>query len=114
MRDVQEAGRISGRVYAVSTWGSLLGTYLPVLLVIPLAGSRLASAIFGSILLVTGLIGLWQVNRRAALAGSLSILILLPFVWLWSQGTIKSYDGQLFETESAYNYVQVVRRDDCL
>src|SRR5690606_31213759 len=35
VRDVGEAGRISGRIYAVSTWGSLLGTYLPVLLVIP-------------------------------------------------------------------------------
>ncbi|MFN2179983.1 MAG: spermidine synthase [Candidatus Promineifilaceae bacterium] len=113
VRDVQEAGRISGRIYAISTWGSLLGTYLPVLLVIPLAGSRLAAAIFGGILLLTGIMGLWQVNRRAALTGSLSILILLPFVWLWSRGTIKSYDGQLYEMESAYNYVQVVRHDNC-
>ena len=38
VRDVNEAGRISGRIYAISTWGSLLGTYLPVLFVIPLAG----------------------------------------------------------------------------
>lgn len=113
VRDVQEAGRISGRIYALSTWGSLLGTYLPVLLVIPLAGSRIAAVIFGGILLLTGLFGLWQVNRRAALAGSLSIFILVPFIWIWTQGSIKSYDGQLFETESAYNYVQVVRHEDC-
>ncbi len=113
VRDVGEAGRISGRVYAISTWGSLLGTYLPVLLVIPLAGSRLTSVVFGGILLITGLIGLWQSSRRAAAVGSLSILILLPFVWYWAQGNIKNYEGQLFETESAYNYVQVVRQDDC-
>ena len=30
VRDVAEAGRVSGRIYAVSTLGSLLGTYLPV------------------------------------------------------------------------------------
>ncbi len=113
VRDVGEAGRISGRVYAVSTWGSLLGTYLPVLLVIPLAGSRLTAVVFGGILLLTGLAGLWQTSRRAALLGSLSALILLPFVSLWGSGDIKDYEGQLFETESAYNYVQVVRQGDC-
>ncbi len=113
VRDVNEAGRISGRIYAISTWGSLLGTYLPVLLVIPLAGSRLTAVVFGGLLLLAGLVGLWQTNRRAVLAGSLSILVLAPFIWLWTRGDIKRYDGQLFETESAYNYVQVVRKDDC-
>ena len=113
VRDIGEAGRISGRIYAISTWGSLLGTYLPVLFVIPLAGSRITAVIFGGMLLLVGLFGLWQVNRRAAAAGSLSILLLLPFIWLWSRGGIKSYDGQIFETESAYNYVQVVRQGDC-
>jgi predicted membrane-bound spermidine synthase len=113
VRDVGEAGRISGRIYAISTWGSLLGTYLPVLLVIPLAGSRITAVIFGGILMLVGLIGLWQVNRHAAAVGSLSILLLFPFIWLWSQGGIKSYEGQIFETESAYNYVQVLRQGDC-
>jgi spermidine synthase len=83
------------------------------LFVIPLAGSRLTAVLFGSLLLLTGLFGLWQSNRRAALVGSLSILILIPFVGLWGRGGIKSYEGQLFETESAYNYVQVVRSDGC-
>ncbi|MFL7837481.1 MAG: spermidine synthase [Candidatus Promineifilaceae bacterium] len=113
VRDVGEAGRISGRIYAISTWGSLLGTYLPVLLVIPLAGSRITAVIFGGVLLLVGLFGLWRMNRRAAAVGSLSILLLLPFIWFWSRGGIKNYDGQIFETESAYNYVQVVRQGDC-
>jgi spermidine synthase len=113
VRDVGEAGRISGRIYAISTWGSLLGTYLPVLFVIPLAGSRWTAVIFGTILLLTGLLGLWQVHRRSALLASLSLVLLLPAIWLWAGGAVKTYDGQLFETESAYNYVQVVRQGDC-
>ena len=113
VRDVGEAGRISGRIYAVSTWGSLLGTYLPVLLIIPLAGSRLTAVIFGGILLFVGLFGLWQSSRRAAMLGLILPLLLLPFVWLWTQGDLKGYDGQIYETESAYNYVQVVRQDGC-
>lgn len=115
VRDVHEAGRISGRIYAVSTLGSLLGTYLPVLVIIPLAGSRATAVIFGVLLLIVGLIGLWRSSPRgkgwlAALA--LSVL-LLPAVAVWLGGGVKTYDGQIYETESAYNYIQVIRRDDC-
>jgi spermidine synthase len=113
VRDVEEAGRVSGRIYALSTWGSILGTYLPVLLVIPLAGSRATAVIFGGLLLFTGLFGLWRSSKRAALYALLLPILLLPFVWLWTQGSIKADEGQLFETESAYNYIQVVRSGDC-
>jgi spermidine synthase len=113
VRDVQEAGRISGRIYALSTWGSILGTYLPVLLLIPLAGSRVTAVLFGGLLLLVGLVGLWRSDRRTGSIALLLPLILAPFVWTWTQGSIKGYEGQLFETESAYNYVQVIRDGDC-
>ncbi len=113
VRDVNEAGRVSGRIYALSTWGSIFGTYLPVLFVIPLAGSRATAVLFGSLLLFTGLFGLWRSSKRAGLTALILPLILLPFVWFWTQGSIKAGEGQLFETESAYNYVQVIRSGDC-
>lgn len=113
VRNIGEAGRISGRIYAISTWGSLLGTYLPVLWVIPEAGSRWAATIFGLLLLFVGLIGLWRTNLRLGIAGSLLSLLLLPAIVAWTGGTIKAYPGQIFETESAYNYVQVIRQGDC-
>ncbi|MCA9945277.1 MAG: fused MFS/spermidine synthase [Anaerolineales bacterium] len=113
VRNVEEAGRISGRIYAVSTWGSLMGTYLPVLLVIPLAGSRLTALIFGGILLLVGLGGLWQTQSRSRIAALLLPIILLPVALAWTSGGIKAYDGQIFETESAYNYIQVVRQGEC-
>ncbi len=111
--DVAEAGRISGRIYAISTWGSLLGTYLPVLFAIPLLGSRVTAVIFGSLLLVVGLIGLWQTQSRAKVFSLLLPVILLPVVLIWTQGGIKAYDDQIFETESPYNYIQVIRQEDC-
>ncbi|MCB8920542.1 MAG: fused MFS/spermidine synthase [Ardenticatenaceae bacterium] len=111
--DVAEAGRISGRIYAVSTWGSLLGTYLPVLFTIPEFGSRVTAVIFGTLLLFIGLIGLWQTQSRAKVGALLLPLILVPITLLWTRGGIKAYEGQIFETESPYNYVQVVRVDDC-
>lgn len=115
VRDVNEAGRISGRIYAVSTLGSLLGTYLPVLIVIPLAGSRAAAVLFGTLLMAVGLIGLWRsTHRRRVRAGVLLWpILLLPAIFFWYRGNIKTYEGQIYETESAYNYIQVIRRDDC-
>jgi spermidine synthase len=111
--DVTEAGRVSGRIYAVSTLGSLLGTYLPVLFVIPLAGSRAAAVLFGALLLAVGIVGLWKIrakNRGIALGMT---LLLLPFIVFGTKGGIKDHPDQIFETESAYNYIQVIRREDC-
>ena len=56
VQDVAEAGRVSGRIYATSTLGSLLGTYLPVLITIPLLGSRITAVLFGSLLILVGLV----------------------------------------------------------
>ncbi|MCA9962683.1 MAG: fused MFS/spermidine synthase [Anaerolineales bacterium] len=111
--DVAEAGRVSGRIYAISTWGSLLGTYLPVLVVIPTAGSRLTAVIFGGLLLVIGLLGYWQMAQTGRRAIFLLPLLLVPAVLAWTRGGIKAYEGQIFEAESPYNYVQVVRSGDC-
>ncbi len=115
VRDVAEAGRISGRIYAVSTLGSLIGTYLPVLFIIPLAGSRVAAVVFGVLLLLVGVFGLWRSSPRgrAWWGAALLSLLLLPVLAHGLGGQIKSDPGQLYETESAYNYIQVVRREDC-
>jgi spermidine synthase len=113
VRDVSEAGRISGRIYAVSTWGSLLGTYLPVLIIIPQAGTRIAAVLFGAALIAAGLVGLWRTSRRPPYASLLLPIVLIPFVAAWTTGGVKDYPDQIYEKESAYNYVQVVRRNDC-
>jgi spermidine synthase len=112
VQNVSEAGRISGRIYAISTWGSLLGTYLPVLLTIPLLGSRITAVLFGTLLFIIGIIGQFRAKRPSPLS-LLSTLLLLLAIAFWGSGNIKTYDGQIFETESAYNYVQVVRQEDC-
>jgi spermidine synthase len=113
VRDVAEAGRVSGQIYAVSTLGSLLGTYLPTLFILPLAGSRLTAVGFGLVLLLVGLGGLWQSDRKMAGGMALASLLLLPFIALWGFGQIKTAPGQLHERESAYNYIQVIERDGC-
>ncbi|MEM9775110.1 MAG: fused MFS/spermidine synthase [Chloroflexota bacterium] len=108
---VEQAGRISGQIYAISTLGSLLGTWLPVLIVIPLAGSRMTAIIFGGILFALGLFGLWYSNGRLDLAAL--IFVLIPAVWAFGFGNLTDRGDAIYETESAYNYIQVIRRDPC-
>ena len=113
VEDVSQAGRVSGSVYAISTLGSLLGTYLPVLIVIPLAGSRVTAVVFGAILLAVGLVGLWQTQAKQRAAALGVSLLLIPIAYLGTRGGLKDHPDQIHEAESAYNYIQVLRQEDC-
>jgi spermidine synthase len=103
LTDVVTAGTVAGRLYAVSTVGSLLGTFLSALVLIPAIGTQrtlLASAV------LIGLGGALLLGRRwLVLAPALAALLLIP------PGAIKAQDGLLFEDESRYQFIQVVERD---
>jgi len=105
--DVATSGSAAGRIYAISTAGSFLGTFLPVLVTIPNIGTRNTFLLFAFILLAVALIGL---GRRAVIyLWMLPVLIALA-VMLRAQ-VVKPFEGAIYESESAYNYIQVVERD---
>ena len=109
----QQVGKISGRIYAISTLGSFLGTFLPVLVLIPMLGTYRTFLLFSAILLVISLIGLWKVGGWKGLFPFLWALILLPVLTIWGiQRGIKTNPDQIYEAESAYNYIQVVKMGD--
>jgi spermidine synthase len=100
--DVEHSGRVAGRLYAVSTAGSLVGTMLAALVLIPFAGTQrtfLAFAVALALVAATGL-GWRYVAIPAALAG----VVALPI------GTVKATPGEkvLYEGETPLQYVRVV------
>jgi spermidine synthase len=101
--DVETAGSVAGRLYAVSTIGSLLGTFLSALVTIPAFGTQrtlLASAV------LIGAGGAILLGRRwLVLAAGLAALLLIP------PGAVKPQSGLIFEDESRYQFIQVVERD---
>ena len=106
--DASKAGEISGRIYAVSTLGSFIGTFLPTLVFIPTIGIRLTFALFGMILLIVALVGL----ARFASTRDMLKLIWMPIALaliaaFFSSSALKENSGQVYEAESAYNYIQV-------
>ncbi len=125
VEQVGSSGRIAGKLYAISTAGSIVGTFLPALVLIPTIGTYRTFFAFAVALLLTALLGL-LVSGANGFSGSarprlsvrlLAILLLIPMIWstLAIHGPIKPADGSngggtlLTERESAYNYIQVVQ-----
>ena len=112
LRDVEHGGNTSGSVYAISTLGSLLGTFLPVLILIPLLGTQLTFFFLSMVLLLVSLGGLLGTQPKRALAYAALMVILIGLNVLWSKGPIKPTPGLVYEAESGYNYIQVIQISD--
>ena len=110
--DVEHGGNTAGSIYALSTLGSLLGTFLPVLVLIPYLGTRLTFFTFSIVLLLVSLGGLYRTAPKRALAYTVMPLILAVLNILWSGSPIKPTPGLVYETESSYNYIQVISQSD--
>ncbi|HEV8151608.1 MAG TPA: fused MFS/spermidine synthase, partial [Solirubrobacteraceae bacterium] len=99
---VEEAGRITGRLYAISTVGSLAGVFLSALLLIPLVGTRRTFLAFA---LSLALVAVPALGRRFVLAPvGVALLLAVPV------GTVKSTAGTrvLWDHETEYQYARVV------
>ncbi len=104
--EASNSGEVVGRLYATSTAGSLVGTMLAALLLIPLLGTQRTFLVFALALALVATAGLgW---RFAAIPAALALAVSLPV------GTIKAADtGRvLYEAETTYEYARVVERPD--
>ena len=108
LRDVETGGNTAGRVYALSTAGSILGTFLPVFWFIPTYGTRPTLEGFGLVLVLTSVVGLWPWPRRRFYAAFAAAVVL---AWIFLPAGIKPPQvGKLvYEKDSAYGYIQVVQ-----
>ena len=109
LTDVRSGGNTAGAVYALSTGGSILGTFLPVFWFIPSYGTRPTLIGFSAVLVLISVAGLWPKGGRLRLYALLLVVLIIAAALL--PQTIKSpAQGRLlFERDSAYNYIQVVQ-----
>jgi spermidine synthase len=106
--DPAKAGQTSGQIYAISTLGSFIGTFIPTLVTIPTIGTKLTFFVFGFFLLIVALIGLARFSSQREMIKLIWMPIALVIVAIFSAGqALKNSKGQVYETESAYNYIQV-------
>lgn len=105
---LETAGNAAGAVYALSTLGSILGTFLPVFWLIPTYGTRPTIFILAFLLGLVSAAGLVAGGRRRVY---LLLPVLIAVLAVFSGGSIRAaaYGQRVYEAESAYNYIQVVR-----
>jgi spermidine synthase len=112
VRQVGSSGRSAGGLYALSTAGSILGAFLPVLVLIPAWGVRRTLLSIAVALLAVALVDLpWRLRIPVSVIGVVLLIpLLLPQVA--PLGALKPQPGLVFDEESFYNYIQVVRTND--
>lgn len=100
--DVAVAGTVSGRLYALSTVGSIVGVFVPAIITIELLGTQrtlVATAV------VVALGGSLVLRRRwVAAPVALAAVLAVPV------GIVKPVAGLLYEKDSQYQFVQVVQK----
>src|SRR5579862_1242571 len=112
IRQVGSAGSDSGNLYALSTVGSIIGAFLPVLVLIPDWGVRRTLFAGCVALLAVSLWGLRLPERVAATLPGLILLGPLLLPQIFPLGPLKYEPGLIYEQESLYNYIQVVQQPD--
>ena len=108
---VDATGRTAGRLYSISTVGSLVGTFLAALLLIPFVGTRRTFLIFAGAMAVAAIPHMTRGRLRAAVVpAAILALVALP------TGTIKAADSGgdrvVWEAETEYQYARVLQAPD--
>ena len=101
---IETAGAVAGRLYALSTGGSLVGVFLPALVLIPSVGTQRTFLLIAVALAASSC---FLLGSRFLLAPALlAALLLVP------PGAIKAEEGLIHEETSFHQYIGVVERPD--
>jgi len=109
LRTAAEAGAVAGRLGALGTAGSLLGTFIPGLVLVPWLGTERTFRVCGALLVIVGTLG--ALRTRRALAGTLAVLALVS-LGTATPNRIATDPGLVYEGESRHNYLRVTEQQD--
>ncbi|MEO6857757.1 MAG: fused MFS/spermidine synthase [Solirubrobacteraceae bacterium] len=106
--NLADTGKTTGGLYAISTVGSLVGTFLAALLLIPLIGTHRTFLVFALSLALVACVGLrsWRV-LIVPLAVAASLVIPPAAIGADVQG-----GHVIYETETPYQYARVIQFAD--
>lgn len=98
-------GVTAGKIFALSTLGSILGTFFTSFVLIPEAGSFSTLTLLTVLLLLLYILGSYRKRLKALMGLALIVLVLLV--------PEKNGESQIvYETESAYNLIRVGKKEN--
>jgi spermidine synthase len=109
--DFKNNGKITGQISAISTIGSIIGTFIPTFVTIPTIGTNKTFFIFS---LILNLICLYYfiTTKTKVVRGIASVLIIICLTSLPVNNSYAFWKSTTVEDESLYNYLQVTESDD--
>ena len=107
--DLTNAGQVAGRLYALSTVGSLAGVFISALVTIPLIGTQRTFVAFGLLLGIVSVIGM-RSPRAALVPAALIVALVLPVGA--TKGQADDGSRVIAEEETDYQYLRVIEEAD--
>lgn len=109
--NIENTGKTAGKIYAMNTIGSIIGTFLPTFVTIPYIGTSKTFLIFS---LVLNLICLtyFIITKSKILKVSISAIIVFAILLMPISNSYAFWTDCLVEDESLYNYLQVTEDND--
>lgn len=108
--NLDDTGKTVGRLNALNTVGSIIGTFVPTFVTIPTVGTAATFLIFAGVLAAIG-IAYFAFERRKTAAGCIAVIIVAGLCFALPDFSFAFWENDLaLEDESIYNYLQV--KDD--
>lgn len=115
LAEVSAAGNTAGSLYALSTVGSIIGSFLPTFVLIPVFGTRTNFLILSLTILIPSVLALLAIPAVRELALAIAMLLVVAVAPIFQpSGLIRppEYGTVIHEAETPYNYVQVIKYRD--
>lgn len=105
--NLDDTGKTVGRLNALNTVGSIIGTFVPTFLTIPAVGTAATFLIFAGVLAAIG-IAYFIVERKKTVAGIIAVVLVAGLCFALPTYSFAFWESNLtLEDESIYNYLQV-------
>ena len=111
VRDMENSGRTTGEIYATSTVGSIIGTFIPTFLTIPYIGTQKTFLVFS---LALNLICLYYFikSKKRIIRTAISTALVFALLFAPLGSSYAFWKKTVLEDESLYNYLQVAEEGD--
>ena len=110
LEQVGNAGKVAGRLSAISTIGALVGTFSASLLLIPLIGTQRSFLLYA---LILALVVIPTLGRRWLIPAVVAVAIAgLMFIPVGLTKTVTTNGKVIWEKETEYQYARVIEDPD--